>query len=79
MGLLSGGVGTCRHTDRGELQGDHWSHRLGSLGGTKKGGPLLTKTRDQAGASVGPLPASPSFLSSSVDWEEGRGAAPASV
>lgn len=42
-------------TERGELQGDYWSHGLGSLGGTKKAGPLLTQTRDQAGATVGPF------------------------
>lgn len=69
--MLSVGTGTCRQ--RGELQGDYWSQGLGNLGGTKKGRPLLTQTRDQVGATMGPLPGSSSFLCSSVDWEEGRG------
>lgn len=37
-------------TERGELQGDYWNHGLGSLGGTKRGGPLLAQTGDQAGS-----------------------------
>lgn len=66
-------------TQRGELQGDYWSHGLGSLGGTKKAGPLFTQTRDQAGATMGVIHFLAALAFSAPVWtgkkaEEGRGA-----